>query len=105
MTLREITFCFQKKPSLPTVEERPPIWGQFHFFPNGVDSHLMNNPFPPGHAFPGQAPIVLLPSSYETEKDAEPSTSDGCFNAILLGGSLVLLGTISAAVALIFGFL
>ena len=125
-------------PSLNNREKQPetqPIWGQFHFFPNGsqiemeasrhhlennpsnfslhatatasFSSHISNsgNPFlhHGDHRYP---PIVLLPSSYDLAKTANGHAGEeGCFNVILVGGCLLLVGTVSAAVALISGFI
>ena len=133
-------YLFQSMPSLNDQEVAAvqPIWGQFHFFPNGSSLemeanryHLVNNmpsshltlhtnttasftshlssttmggtALPPGdHRYP---PIVLLPSSYDLAKAATGPGEEGCFNVILVGGCLLLVGTISAAVALISGFI
>ena len=123
-------------------QQAPPIWGQFHFFPNGSQIemeasryHLENNPsnftlhatttasfssnissggrgggggtllhHQGDHRYP---PIVLLPSSYDLAKAAASGHAgeEGCFNVILVGGCLLLVGTVSAAVALISGFI
>ena len=53
---------------------------------------------------PKQLPIVLMPSSYDLAAKNHPD-EEGCVNIILVCGSLVLLGTISAIVALIFGLI
>ena len=53
---------------------------------------------------PKQLPIVLMPSSYDLAAKDHPD-EEGCVNIILVCGSLVLLGTISAIVALIFGLI
>ena len=51
-----------------------------------------------------QPPIVLMPSSYDLNKAGDPE-EEGCFNIILVCGSIVLIGTVSAAVGLLFGFI
>ena len=127
---------------MPSLNDRQsqPIWGQFHFFPNGSSqfeieaakqhwqnpSNLSLNAaatasftsnttlYKPdrlrleGTATTSQTqpPIVLLPSSYDLAKEAgDGHGEEGCFNIILVGGCLLLLGTVSAAVALISGFI
>jgi len=45
-----------------------------------------------------------MPSSYDLAAKNHPD-EEGCVNIILVCGSLVLLGTISAIVALIFGLI
>jgi len=115
-----------------------PVWGQFHFFPDGSISEMnsklvkQSNPYVStsfttttigtnaevASSFysapqcssnnvvqhPKQLPIVLMPSSYDLAAKNHPD-EEGCVNIILVCGSLVLLGTISAIVALIFGLI
>ena len=124
---------FQSMPSLNDRQNQP-IWGQFHFFPNvssqfEIEQHWQQNPsnltlnaatasFTSNTALykpdrlrldgtaTSQPPIVLLPSSYDLAKEAgDGHGEEGCFNIILVGGCLLLLITISAAVALISGFI
>ena len=52
----------------------------------------------------GQPPIILLPSSYDLAAKAHPE-DESCFNVILICGSILLVGTISATVALVFGLI
>ncbi len=51
-----------------------------------------------------EAPIILMPSSYDLAAKESPQ-EEGCFNIILICGTILLLGTISAAIALFFGII
>ena len=109
--------------SLPTLNDKEPvsqpIWGQFHFFPNGSVSvgtnYLIQNPYNTSYTTLGtttalysgtfeapQSQLVLLPSSYELAKE-EADGGERCFTIIILSGSLILLATVSASLGFILG--
>lgn len=100
--------------------QNQPIWGQFHFIPNGSISigtnYLVQTPYNTSYTTlgtvsalynsgaldPPQAPVVLMPSSYDLSPK-ENDNDDRCFTLILISGSLVLLATVSASVGFILG--
>ena len=114
-------FFFQSLPTLTEKEpvQNQPIWGQFHFIPNGSISigtnYLVQTPYNTSYTTlgtvsalysgaldPPQAPVVLMPSSY----DLSPKENEGderCFTLILISGSLVLLATVSASLGFSLG--
>ena len=116
------SFSFQSLSALTEKEpvQNQPIWGQFHFIPNGSISigtnYLVQTPYNTSYTTlgtvsalynsgaldPPQAPVVLMPSSYDLSPK-ENDNDDRCFTLILISGSLILLATVSASVGFILG--
>ena len=113
------SFSFQSLSALTEKEpvQNQPIWGQFHFIPNGSISigtnYLVQTPYNTSYTTlgtvsalynsgaldPPQAPVVLMPSSYDLSPK-ENDNDDRCFTLILISGSLVLLATVVLAAVL-----